>query len=87
VRHPIDLQADALQDVCGAIDDGVEQIEQHGFAGDVGRAVAGELVADDHERARIVIAHRDEAMAGEDEGHRGGLRRRVSELHISVAVM
>ena len=46
------------------------------LAVDVGRAVARQLVADDHERARLVVAHGGQTMAGENERHRGGLRRR-----------
>ena len=69
----VDLGADALENVGGAVDHGVEQVHQHRFAGGALRAGAHQLVADDHERTRLVVAHRDQAVAREDERHRRGL--------------
>ena len=81
-------RADALQNVGAAVDHRVEQFHQHHFAGDAGRAGARQLVLHQRERLRLVIAHRHQAVAGEDEGHRRGARHVcVSDWHISVAVM
>ena len=74
VADGIHVAAGALQNVGVAIDHRVEQFHQHRFAGDAGRAGARQLVLHQHERLRLVIAHRHQAMAGEDEGHRGGAR-------------
>ena len=53
----------------------------------VGGQRAGELVLDDRERPRLVVAHGDKPMAGQDEGNGRRFRRAVSDWHISVAVM
>ena len=83
----VDLAADLLQDVRGAVDHGIEEIHHDGLAGDGRRALAGELGADDGERLGLLVAHRGQAMAGQDERHRRGPRHLVSDWHISVAVM
>ena len=77
----VDLAADLFQDVRGAVDHGIEQIHHDGLAGDGYRALAGELRADDGERLRLVVAHRGQAMAGQNERH----RRRPRHLRIGVA--
>ena len=77
----------------GAVDHGIEQIHQHGFAGDCGRAASRELVVDHRERARLVVAHGDQPVAGENEGDRRGLRRRRVGLahqrrgHVARAIL
>ena len=45
------------------------------LAGDRRRAGARELVRDQRERLRLVVAHRDQLVAGQDEGDRRGFRR------------
>src|SRR5262245_45226161 len=75
VRVLIDLRTDALQNAGRAIDHRIQQVHQYRFAGHRRRASARELVADDHERARLIVAYRDEAMARQNEGHRRGLWR------------
>jgi hypothetical protein len=64
----------ALQNIGVAVDHRVEQFHQHHFTGDAGRAGARQLVLHQHERLWIVVTHRHQAMAGEDEGHRRGAR-------------
>ena len=71
----VDLQADPLQNVGRAVDHGIEQIHHDRFSGHRGRAGPRQLVADHQEWARLVIAHGDQPVSGEDEGDRGGLRR------------
>ena len=59
-------------DVGRAINHRIKQIHQHRFPGDRRGAGPRELVADDHERPRLVVAHRHQAVVAEDEGHRRG---------------
>ena len=93
MRDLVDLGADALLDVGGTVDHRVEQIHQHRFARHLGRARARQFVLDDGERARIVVAHRHQAMGGKNEGDRRGLRRRGIRLahqrrgHVAAAVL
>jgi hypothetical protein len=75
VRDGVDVGADALENVGAAVDHGVKQFHQHLLARHPRHAGPRQLVLDQGERPRLVIAHRHEAMAGEDEGHRRGLRR------------
>jgi len=75
VRDLIDLRADAFQNVRRTINDRVEQVDQHPFSGHGRRANPRKLIADDHERTRVVVTHRDEPMVGQDKGHRCRLRR------------
>ena len=70
MRDLIDLRTDAFQNVGRPVDHRIEQVHQYRFARHGRRANARELVADDHERARVVVAHGDEPMAGQNEGHR-----------------
>ena len=70
----VDVAAGALQNIGVAVDHRVEQFHQHHLAGDAGRAGARQLVLHQRERLRLVVAHRHQAMAGEDEGHRRGPR-------------
>ncbi len=93
MRDLVDLGADALLDVGGAVDHRVEQIHQHHLARYLGRAGARQFVLDDGERTRFVIAHRAQAVARQDEGDRGGFRRRRIRLthqrrgHVARAVL
>ena len=75
VRDLVDLRAHALQDVGGAIDDRIQEVHEHRFSVHCRRAYPGELVADHHERTRLVVAHRDQPVSGEDESDRGRFRR------------
>ena len=77
----IDLDADPFQDVGRTIDHGVEEIHHDGLARDGGRALTRELRSDDGERLRLVVAHRGQAMTGQDERH----RRRPRHVRIGVA--
>jgi len=63
------------------------QFQQHGLAIGAGRDAARQLVLDQHEWFRRIVTHRNEAMIGEDEGHRRNPRRLVSAAHIRLAVM
>jgi hypothetical protein len=74
VADIVHVAAGALQDVGVAVDHGIQKLHQHHFARDAGGAGAGQLVLHQHERFRLVIAHGDQAVAGEDKGHRGGAR-------------
>ena len=93
VADGVHVAAGALQNVGIAVDHRVEQLHQHHFAGDAGRAGARQLVLHQHERLRLVIAHGHQAMAGEDEGHRRGARifgvRRAHQRrrHVARAVL
>src|SRR5690606_7825691 len=76
VGYLVDLAANALENVGRTVDHGVQQVHQYGLAGDGRRTGAAELVLDDAERPRFVIAHRDQPVTGEDERDRRQLRRR-----------
>ena len=71
----IDLEPDPLQNVGGAIDHRVEQFHQHGFAGCAGGQLRQSLLPTITNGLRIVVAHRDQPVAGQDEGDGRGLRR------------
>ena len=73
VRNDDDLAAGALEHVGQPVDDGFEQRDQDGFA--AGAADVGLLGAQREglEGTRLVIAHGDQLVAGEHEGHRRAL--------------
>ena len=71
----IDVGADALQNVGAAVDDRVEQFQQHGLAVDAGNGAARQLVLHQHERFRHIVTHRHQPMVRQDEGHRRDPRR------------
>ena len=87
MRDLVDLGADALLDVGGAVDHRVEQIHQHRFARHLGRAGARQFVLDDGERPRLVVAHGDQAVAERMKVTGVVFGVTVSDWHISVAVM
>src|SRR5215475_6192977 len=89
----IDLCANALEDVGGAVDDCVQQIHQHAFAVDLGGARSPKLVFDDRKWPWIVIAHSYKTMTRENKRYCGGLRGRSVRLthergcHVSRAIL
>ncbi len=68
VGNLIDFGAGALQNVGAAVDHRVQQFHQHHFARDPRHAGAGQLVLDEGKRLWLVVAHRDQAVTGQDEG-------------------
>jgi hypothetical protein len=64
----IDLGAGALQNVGAAVDHRVQQFHQHHFARYARHARARQLVLDQGKRLRLVVAHGDQAVTGQDEG-------------------
>src|SRR6185437_5901675 len=54
MRYLVDLGADALKDIGGTVDDGVEQIHKYRLAGDLRRAGARQLVLDNGKRPRVL---------------------------------
>src|SRR6476469_5875624 len=89
----VDLRSNALEDVCGTVDDGVEQIHQNAFAADLGGARTSKLVFDDGEWSWIVIAHGYKTMTRDNKRDRSGLRSGRIRLahergrHVSRAVL
>src|SRR6516162_10755406 len=89
----VDLRSNALEDVRGTVDDGVEQIHQHAFAVDLGRARSSQLVFDDRKWSRVVIAHGYKTMTRENKSYRSSLRSRGVRLthergrHVSRAIL
>src|SRR5215510_13741195 len=89
----VDLRPNALEDVCGTVDDSIEQIHQHAFAVDLGGARSSELVFDNRKRPWVVIAHGYKTMTRENKRYRGGLRSRGVRLthergcHVSRAIL
>ncbi len=74
MRHLVDVAADPLQNIRAAINHRVEEFHQHHLAGDGGRARPRQLALDQGERLRLVVAHRHQAVPGQDEGHGRGRR-------------
>jgi hypothetical protein len=74
VRDLVDFEPDALEHVRHPIDQGVEQPGQHRVAAPIrpGRALAAG--SEQRERLRLGVAHRDQAVARQNEGDRGRLR-------------
>ena len=64
VRDLVDLDADALEDVGGAVDHGIKQIHEHDLTRHVGGQRRPSLWRDHAKGLRLVIAHGDQTMAG-----------------------
>src|SRR6476660_9676671 len=77
MRQHVDLSLDALDEIRHAIDDGLDQPDQHRRAGGEAWVRLAAARGEDREGVRLRIAEGDEPVAGEDEGDgRGdGLRR------------
>jgi len=72
VGHRVDVDADALQDVGAAIDHGVEQFHQHHSPVTPAGHARASLFSTSANGFGVSLAHRDQPVAGEDEGHRRG---------------
>src|SRR6478735_7481514 len=89
----VDLRSNALEDVCGTVDDGVEQIHQNAFAADLGGARSSKLVFDNGEWSWVVITHGYKTMTRENKRYRSGLRSGSIRLahergcHVSRAIL
>jgi hypothetical protein len=85
--------ARALEDVCRAVDHGIEQVHQHGLAGNRWRTGSGELRRDQREGLWFVVANRDEFASAQDEGDGSRLWRGAVRLvhqrrrHVARAVL
>ncbi len=78
----VDLGADALKNIGGAVDDSIKQIHQHAFPGHFRGAGARELVFNDGKGPRVVVTHGCQPVTGENKGDRRRLRcRRVRLAH------
>ena len=77
LRQLVDLALDALHAVGLAVDDRLEQADQHGRAAHAGGVLLLRAIEEHLDRARLGIAHRDEPVAGEDEGDRAWRSRLV----------
>ncbi len=91
-RDLIDLGADPFENVRVAVDDRIQKIHQHRLTRDIGGAEARQLVPRHRKRTRLAVTDCHQPLAGEDEGDRGGHRRRRVRLrhqrrcHVARAV-